>query len=514
MAGPPMLTGPFALPMMKAFVPRKAHPWIYLLFAIVFQMTSAIYLGNLSHMMGEWGLMREDVMFVGMCGILGVAMPFPVLFRLKFRYTNRSLLLFSVGGMIMCNYLVLLIHWMPLLCVINYACCFMKLMATFEILSNIQLWMTPRRDFRVFFPLIYIIILCDMSLGGWMAEHLAYYFGTWKAMQWFIIATQSLIWLFIYGCTKHFRFMKPLPFISVDWLGCVLWSVLMLQVIWIFEYAEFYNWFDSTLWTTVVLLLPLTAAVTIQRMLFIRHPYIDPRAFQYKTLIPLLFMFAVAEVMNSSPQTLQNIFTGTVQHYGAMATSRLDLVCMVGYITGSLFSLWWMKMLRFKYTRLLTIGFFFLLLYQVWMYFLITPMLNIERLYFPTFIRTFGYAIFFSTLTIYLEDLMPFQHFFMGLTICGFIRNGVVATVSGAFYGYGMRYYVADNLGHGFDIEPLQAVMMALKQLYGITCVGGTIFLLLLMLWHVNPVRSTLGHLPYWNKLGQQMRRELAPKTH
>ena len=32
------------------------------------------------------------------------------------------------------------------------------------------------------------------------------------------------------------------------------------------------------------------------------------------------------------------------------------------------------------------------------------------------------------------------------------------------------------------------------------------------MLWHVQPVRSTLKHLPYWNKLGQEMRNELAKK--
>jgi len=52
--------------------------------------------------------------------------------------------------------------------------------------------------------------------------------------------------------------------------------------------------------------------------------------------------------------------------------------------------------------------------------------------------------------------------------------------------------------------------MQAVKYLYGVTCLIGCLFLLLLMLWHVQPVRSTLKHLPYWNKLGQEMRNELA----
>ena len=53
-------------------------------------------------------------------------------------------------------------------------------------------------------------------------------------------------------------------------------------------------------------------------------------------------------------------------------------------------------------------------------------------------------------------------------------------------------------------------IMQAVKYLYGATCLMGCLFLLLLMLWHVQPVRSTLKHQPYWNKLGREMRKELA----
>jgi len=169
-----------------------------------------------------------------------------------------------------------------------------------------------------------------------------------------------------------------------------------------------------------------------------------------------------------------------------------------------------MKMLRLKYTPLLTIGFALMLAYQVMMYFYITPELNIERLYAPTFVRTFGYAIFFCVLTIYLEELMPFQNFFMSLTIAAFIRNGVVDSISGGIYSYLMRYHIADNLARGVPIDATQSIMQAVKYLYGTTCLMGCLFLLFLMLWHVQPVRSTLKHLPYWNKIGQEMRKELA----
>ena len=52
----------------------------------------------------------------------------------------------------------------------------------------------------------------------------------------------------------------------------------------------------------------------------------------------------------------------------------------------------------------------------------------------PKVLRAFGFAIYFTALTIYLEELMPFQHFFMGLTIAGIIRNGPVASLMGGVY--------------------------------------------------------------------------------
>ena len=83
----------FSMPMYREFVPKSVRPWIYVFFAIVFQLSGGIYLGTLSNMMGTTSFMREDVLMIGLCGVVGVCMPFPLLFRFKFRFTNRQLLL-------------------------------------------------------------------------------------------------------------------------------------------------------------------------------------------------------------------------------------------------------------------------------------------------------------------------------------------------------------------------------------------------------------------------------------
>lgn len=315
--------------------------------------------------------------------------------------------------------------------------------------------------------------------------------------------------LVVYVTTHNFRFMKPLPFISIDYLGCLLWSAWMLEFIFFFNYGEHYNWFDSDILRMDVLLFVVTGYFCILRMRHIRHPYIAPEAWKYKRLVPLLILFAFVEWMGSTPKVLQTAFTGGVLHFGTFTTNVLNLVEWMGAIAGCLFCLFWCKVLRQKYTRLLTVGVMAMVCYPVMMYFLIDPGLPLQALYLPTFLRSFGNAIFFCMLTIYLEELMPFQHFFMGLTMAGILRNGPVSAMCSGLYSFGIRHQMADNMARGLPYDASNLLMNSIRQLYGITCLIGIAVLLVFLLWDIQPVRSTLKKMPAWNFVGRLMRKSL-----
>lgn len=498
------------MPMFNDYVPKSIRPWIYLLFAFLFQMSGGVYAGAMPNMMGDTCLMREDILMVVLCGVVGVNMPFPFLFRFKFRFTNRSLLINAAVVIAVCNVLCLCTESLPVLCLLSYVAGFFKLCGTFECMSNIQLWMTPKRDFSIFFPLLYCIVLGNMSLSPWITTWLTYIFQSWHTMHWVMAAAMALVALTVYVLTHDFRFMKPLPLISVDWLGCVLWSALMIEIIFLFNYGEFYNWWDGEPFRVVTFMVPVTFYFTIQRMRHIRHPYIAPSAWTYKGLIPLLGLFVLLEIISSTPKVLQNAVTGSVLHFGSLNTSVFYWVEWCGTIIGCFFVMFWMKTLRQNYTRLLTIGFLALLVYEVMMYLTVSPGLNIERFYLPIFCRTFGVAIFFTALTIYLEEMMPFQHFFMGLTMVGLIRNGVAETIGSGMYSFWLRHQTVDNLSRGIPYEPTHAMLLSVKQLFGATCITGLIVLAVFLLWNIQPVRSTLKKMPYWNVVGRLFRRQYA----
>ena len=65
-----MLQGPFRVPSFNGYVPRRLQPWIYLLFAFVFLMSGGIYGGAMSQVMGEYSLMREDVLMIVMFNVV------------------------------------------------------------------------------------------------------------------------------------------------------------------------------------------------------------------------------------------------------------------------------------------------------------------------------------------------------------------------------------------------------------------------------------------------------------
>ena len=507
MAGPPMLQGPFRVPSFNSYVPRRLQPWIYLLFAFIFQLSGGIYGGAMSHVMGEYSLMREDVLMVIMCNVVGVAMPFPFLFKMKFRFTNRSLLLNAALVIAVCNVLIVWTESLPVMCALSYIAGFFKLCGTFECMSNIQLWMTPKRDFTVFFPLLYCIVLGNIALSPWITEHLIYIYQDWRIINWTMAGAMLTVALVVYVTTHDFHFMKPLPFISVDYLGCLLWSAWMLEFIFFFNYGEYYNWLDSKVMRMDVVLFLVTGYFCISRMMHIRHPYISPEAWRYKRLIPLLILFAFVEFMGSTPKVLQTAFTGGVLHFGNLTTNVLNVVEWGAVIMGCLFCLLWCKVLHWKYTRLLTIGVAAMVGYPVMMYFLIDLGLPIERLYLPTALRSFGNAIFFCMLTVYLEELMPFQHFFMGLTMAGIIRNGPVATMCSGLFSFGIRHQMADNMARGLPYDATQLLMISVRQLYGITCLIGIAVLLIFLIWDIEPVRSTLKKMPSWNFVGKMMKR-------
>lgn len=135
-----------------------------------------VYLGALDGIRGTTNFMIEDVLFLLYATLAGMAVYFPMLFRMKFRFTNQQLLCSSAIVLGVCNVLTMYCQSMPILTVVCFIAGMAKIQGTFECMSNIQLWITPRRDFAVFFPVLHIILLTAIEGSGWLAAWFRHHF--------------------------------------------------------------------------------------------------------------------------------------------------------------------------------------------------------------------------------------------------------------------------------------------------------------------------------------------------
>ena len=87
--------GPFDIPEVPDFIPRRLKPYLFILFVLIIQFSGGVYLAAASDIVGTTALMQEDILMAGYASLIGLAINFAVMFRIKFRFSTRNNLLYS-----------------------------------------------------------------------------------------------------------------------------------------------------------------------------------------------------------------------------------------------------------------------------------------------------------------------------------------------------------------------------------------------------------------------------------
>lgn len=518
----------FAMPMFHDFVPERIRPWIYVFIACCFQLSGGRYLGPFNEIIGYNGNMREDILMCIYANLAGMALWFPMLFRMKFRFSNKTLLMSASITVIVTNILSMYVTQLPLLWFICFIEGMAKIQGTFECMSNIQLWMTPKRNFRVFFPMLHIIILSAICaqdmLSSWFGA-----IGNWQMMHWLIIGLHLVVLTIQTTLVRHFRFMR-LPLYGIDWPSMILWGALLLQVAFLLDYGEYYDWYNSDViwWLSGFTL--ITFALILGRMGYVRHPFISPRVFtSFSKVKPILLLVTLYEMILNSEYVMEEVFLEHGLEYDTIVNASLTTWVWIGNVFGCLFSLIWMKVVqKFTYIRLGIIGTCFLTAYIVLMYLNITPHLNVEALWLPLFCRGVAYAAMSIMFMTALHDAMDFHHFMQGLSVFNMLHMVVGGCLGCAIYGHGLNYFVADGMARYGQYLSLQTwtesmaglgeyleyfshsmLIMSCKTLYGWVAYA-CIALLIAFLLFDSPLRRKHPRLMKpWEYIGVRLKKHL-----
>lgn len=228
------------IPYFKESVPLPICMGLSFFFALVFQFNAGVFLPTATQMSSMWGWLKEDVQMAAYASFIGMTLIFPILFRLKFRFPTRSILLTVCPILIACNLISMQTRNVYLLVAVCFVSGIFRMWGTFECFSNVRLSVSPSGNFSIFYPVIYIIVLESIQLSGLVAVHISDW-ANWQYMHWFVIGLLCIVWFLIFTLTRSIRLFPKKPLYGIDWLGGALWGVFLFAVIFICIYGEYYD---------------------------------------------------------------------------------------------------------------------------------------------------------------------------------------------------------------------------------------------------------------------------------
>lgn len=487
------------IPYFKEYLPTSVCFVMSMFFAMVFQFCGGVFLPTSVQMSSALGCIKENIMMAGYASFIGMTLIFPILFRLKFRFTTRQILMTVCPILICCNLIAMHTTNIILLIVTCFVSGFFRMWGTFECFSNTRLSVTPSGNFSVFYPVIYIIVLESIQLSGLAATHLSDW-ANWRYMHWFVIGLLTIVWLCVLLFTRPFRPARKKPLYGIDWLGATLWGLILFCIVFVCIYGDYYDWTDSALIRGSIVVAIVTLLININRMHTCKRPYIEPQVFRYHHFPTILFLFLMLCLFLTTSSVLQEMFMNSILQYDSLNAVSLNWYVFIGILAGAGIVFYRQVVLRKGYKLLISVGFILIVVYQYYMYFLIYPTLNIESLYLPNFLKGVGHGILYISLTIYVAKTVPFKHFFQGLCVLSFIRTSITTPLGTAILTRCLKHMQLENIARqswkidevgewvpNVPIQQLYAELIqsslttSLKELFGVVCIVGTIFLIVIL---------------------------------
>ena len=518
---------PFRFMSFRERVPDRCRFWVYILFLAAFQFSNGMYFTAMSQMQGTHSITMDDVKMMSHAALIGLTIYFPLAFRLKFRFTNRTCLLVAATGLAICNLIAPYVDNPLPLVLLGFVAGFFRLFGTFECLSSILPKIAPTHNYTVFLSFVFFVVLGVIHVFDALAVLVIYYYD-WQHLHWLAIGLLLLVILIAGIMMRPFRPMPKMPLYGIDWLGMILWSIFILSLIFVAQYGYQLDWLHSPYIRVGLGCASISLAFNIGRMTYIRHPFLEAAAFRVNNLTVLLIAFLFLGILLASKNTLQNTFTGAVLHWDGFNTRILKWFEFLGVFLGAVFS--WCTLVRLKWPRkLLTfLGFSMILVYVASMYFLVSPNTAIERFYLPLICCNFGHVAIFIALTVYIQATAPFNNYFQILCILGFVRTGIASPIGDAIYRSGttglMNKHLAE-IGNHLDIGlqssmnnlefiGTEAMISTLQELYGYTFIFGTVVLILIAAYHFR--RNLTNPIPTLKSLylGTSKNIELKKRSH
>ena len=446
------------------------------------------------------------------------------MFRIKFRFSNRTQLLTCGIVLIVANLICAYTTSVPVLVITCFIAGWFRMQATFACNSTIQLWLTPVRDMSIFFCYVYIIVDSVIQLSGIATIYTAF-FSQWEYMHWIMIGMLALMLLMVLFLVKPVRAPMFIPLLGIDWIGAVLWTGFMMCFTFICVYGNYFDWWESSEICQAAALGLICLLINLWRASFLHHPYISFQAMKNRNVIKATCIYLVFFTMLATEHVFEHSYAANILGFDETNLIDLNWYVFIGIVAGCGFTYFTFALRKWRYKTMTAIGFALAILYLAYFYFLIDYGVEKEMLFLPLFFRGAASVIISIVyLTSIVQSGLPFQVFPQALTLNGFTGAVMGATFGPAVIGEFLRHTMAKNaaflgssitdmnpdivhapLGQLFGLVQIQALIVSMKEIYGWLLIVGLVSLVLILVSY-SPIRPW-AIFPKWKTIRRILRK-------
>lgn len=524
--------GPFDIPDVPNFVPRRLKPWLFIFFVLVIQFSGGLYLAAVTDMVGTTALMQEDIMMAGYASLIGMSINFCVMFRIKFRFSNRVSLLACAAVLTICTFICAHTDSVAVLVGACFVAGWFRMQGTFACNSTIQLWITPKRDMAVFFCYVYIIVDSVIQLSGLASIYVAF-FSQWEYLHYIMMGLLVLMMVVVLILVRPVKGPVQIPLLGIDWIGAGLWSVVMMSFTFVCVYGDFYDWWESNEIIGACIIGVACLALNLWRASFLHHPYISWQVLKNRNVWVAFFVYIAFFTPLATEHVFEHGYASAILGFDETNLIDLNWYVVVGILLGCAFTYYTFALNHWRYKTMTAFAFALAAVYMAYFYFMIDYNLEKEMLFIPLVARGFASVIISI---VYLTSMTPGEsklHFFVfpqALTLNGFFGAVMSATLGPAIIGEWLQHAMAKNaalLGANltdvnrptshmpmdqlYGMVQQQALVVSMKEIYGWLLIW-TLVALTIILVSYGPLRPS-AIFPKWRTIRHYFRREVAAES-
>ena len=436
-----------------SWMPKPLGIIILLFFFLPILTVGGVYSVNSTEMMSGLGIISEHIQFANFVTSIGMAAFAPFLYQLVCVRREKMMCIVGFAFMYIFSYICAKTDSVFLLALCSLLTGFLRMVLMMvnlftliwyaggmEATRNITPGLEPKDTVGwnkldiercVSQPAVYLFFMILGQSGTALTAWLSFEYE-WKYVYCFMMGILLISILLLFITMPNYKFPGRFPINFRKFGNVTAFCISLTCLTYVLVYGKVLDWYDdeSIRWATAVSI--LFAGIFLYMDVTRRSPYVLLDAFKLRTIRMGALLYLLLMVINSSAMFV-NVFAGVGMHLDNLQNASLGNWCMVGYAIGAVIAMvLGGKGLHFKY--LFAMGFFFLSLSAVFMYFEVQTAGVYERLKYAVIIRATGMMILYALTAAYANQRMPFKYLSTWICIMLTVRMVVGPSIGGAIY--------------------------------------------------------------------------------